>query len=204
MKQLYCLIAIFFLFSGCASRYHFVHPELNQQVQQCVPAGEIHLEYQTQVMYLNRNKKQARKERNKNFSVISVKVQNFTKTPVIIGKNTRFYSGDLPVYVYQPADSYKMLKQKWPYHLFYLGLTPMSVSLAIGGLYAVGPVGLILGPGLTLYNSLKAAQNNKKLKTDLNVNSLIGREIKPGESVAGILVFEGKLAGPLRLRFKDN
>lgn len=204
MKPHFYLFAILFLMSGCASRYHFIHPEHNQQGQQWVPAGEIHLEYQTEVMYLNKNKKQARKERNKNFSVISVKVQNFTERKIIIGKNTRFYSGDSPLYLYQAGDSYKLLKQKWAFHLFYLGLTPVSGTLAIGGLYAAGPIGIILGPGLAIYNSLKASHNNKKLESDLSTNSLIEREILPGESVSGLLVIDGDLSAPLNLRFIDN
>lgn len=204
MKIVFYLSILTTLLTGCASHYNFVQPEFNHKSPDWIPSGEIYLEYQTQVMYLNKNKKQARKELNKNFSVLSVKIQNNTQMPVIVGKNAQFYSGNTLVFMFQDDESYQLLKQKWPFHFFYLGLTPLSGTFAIGGLYAAASFGIILGPGLAIYNTLKAAGNNKKLKNDLFKHSLLNREILPSESFSGILVIEGKLFEPLSLQIIGN
>jgi hypothetical protein len=133
-----------------------------------------------------------------------VRIENHSNEKIIVGENARFYCGDNPVYIFQTAEAYRMLKQKWPYYFFYLGLTPLSGTFAIGGLYAAGPVGIIIGPGLTLLNSLKASKANKRLQSELEQNSLPNHEIMPGEVAGGLIVIEGDLNNPLYLKFNKN
>ena len=200
MKQFSILIFISLLFSSCASNYHLLQPRISEFSSFTENNEGVRLDYQSEVMNLKRNKKQVKQEIKYNLSVINVRITNHSGNLLEIGENVRFYSGDKPLFMYYSNDSYKQLNQKWGYHLFYLGLTPLSGTFMVGGLYAAGPIGLVLGPGLAIFNSLKARKANRLLQHELAENSLIGKKVLPGKSLSGIIVIEGKLDAPLYLK----
>lgn len=200
MKNYFPIFILIVLLSSCASKYNFIQDPQRNYTSFTTSENGIKTWYEPHVLVAVENKKQARKETKNNISVVAVKIENGLGKTLIPGQNCRFYQEDLPLYLFNTAESFKLLKQKWPYHLFYLGLTPFSGTLMIGGFYAAGPVGIVLGPGLSLYNSLKASKANKRLMADLKNNSLLNREIKPGETVSGIIVFDGQITRPIYLR----
>ncbi|MDJ1501878.1 hypothetical protein [Xanthocytophaga agilis] len=60
------------------------------------------------------------------------------------------------------------------------------------------PIGYVVGPGLVIRNMMVAGNVNKRFVEELGKYSLINREIKPGETVYG-LVFT---YDPLSVRIK--
>lgn len=204
MRKLVLPLLLIVLLSGCASKYNFIRPNLETYTSFTESENGVKVKYRQEVMYLNRNRKQVRKEKKHDISVLAVRIENNSDQTLVVGQNARFYAGDSnPVYIFHADESYNLLKQKWGFHLFYLGLTPFSGTFAIGGFYAAGSFGILLGPGLALYNSLRANKANKRLKTELARFSIANQEIPPDTVIDGIVVIEGQLDQPLYLKFVD-
>jgi len=83
------------------------------------------------------------------------------------------------------------IKQIVPGYLPYLLLTFVNLTTTKeqNGMTEqnVIPIGLVLGPGITVGNMLIAGDANTKLLDELRLYNLIGRDIKPGETVYGII-----------------
>jgi len=86
-----------------------------------------------------------------------------------------------------------MLEQKPASYLWYLLLTPMNLytykTNSYGGQETSSstPIGLIVGPGLAGGNFIAASSANKKFESEILEYDIIGRVIKKGETVNGLI-----------------
>jgi hypothetical protein len=64
------------------------------------------------------------------------------------------------------------------------------------------PIGIIIGPGIAGGNMLAASSANKKFKQDLLDYNLLGKKIKPGETVYGLLGIRSKIYNSIYIKHK--
>lgn len=183
-------IATAFILSGCAASYKSIYPvSLNYDSHQS--KNGVELSYKYDVLRQNGNKKYAKKENKKGVKLVAVKITNNSQSVVNIGKNLTLYSGNNQIRPMEPLVIKESIKQIVPGYLPYLLLTfvNLTTTKSQNGTIEqnVIPVGLILGPGITLGNMLIAGDANAKLLDELKLYNLIGRDIKPGETVYGII-----------------
>lgn len=183
-------IATAFILSGCAASYKPIYPvSLNYDSHQS--KNGVELSYKYDVLRQNGNKKYAKKENKKGVKLVAVKITNNSQSVVNIGKNLTLYSGNNQIIPMEPLVIKESIKQIVPGYLPYLLLTfvNLTTTKSQNGTIEqnVIPVGLILGPGITLGNMLIAGDANAKLLDELKLYNLIGRDIKPGETVYGII-----------------
>jgi hypothetical protein len=183
-------IAIVFILSGCAASYKPIYPvSLNYDSHQSEDGVE--LSYKYDVLRQNGNKKYAKKEDKKGVKLVALKITNNTQSVVNIGKNLTLYSGNNQIRPMEPMVIKESIKQIVPGYLPYLLLTFVNLTTTKeqNGMIEqnVIPIGLVLGPGITVGNMLIAGDANTKLLDELRLYNLIGRDIKPGETVYGII-----------------
>jgi hypothetical protein len=183
-------IAIVFILSGCAASYKPIYPvSLNYDSHQSEDGVE--LSYKYDVLRQNGNKKYAKKEDKKGVKLVALKITNNTQSVVNIGKNLTLYSGNNQIRPMEPMVIKESIKQIVPGYLPYLLLTFVNLTTTKeqNGMTEqnVIPIGLVLGPGITVGNMLIAGDANTKLLDELRLYNLIGRDIKPGETVYGII-----------------
>jgi len=78
---------------------------------------------------------------------------------------------------------YGLIKQKVPFYLFYLLLTPTQLTVNEDSF----PIGYVLGPGLAAGNMAVASTANSRLKKELTDFDLFGKTIKPGQTLYGLI-----------------
>jgi hypothetical protein len=186
------------LLTGCASRYKRIDPE--KQTYNSIHAdGGVTLEYKFDVL----KKKYKKKETKRKIKVVAVRFANTSGRDLIVGRDIRLthQNGNELTLIDNDA-LYKEIKQHPATHLFYLLLTPVNIfaSNSNSGSTTVIPVGLAVGPGLTLGNMLTASGANRKLRKELAAKSLYGQTIKSGETVYGILAIRTDSYDPLQIK----
>ena len=89
---------------------------------------------------------------------------------------------------------FRPLKQGVPIYLLYMLLTPITLNktsndrtTGLPKTEPIFPLGLIIGPGITVLNMVTAGSANKKFKNELTEKNLIGKTIKAGETVSGLI-----------------
>ncbi|SMG48802.1 hypothetical protein SAMN05661096_03523 [Marivirga sericea] len=183
-------IATIFILSGCAVSYKPIHPvSLNYDSHQSEDGVE--LSYKYDVLRQNGNKKYAKKEDKRGVKLIALKITNNSQSAVNLGKNLTLYSGNNQIRPMEPMIIKESIKQIVPGYLPYLLLTFVNLTTTKeqNGIIEqnVIPIGLVLGPGITVGNMLIAGDANTKLLDELRLYNLIGKDIKPGETVYGII-----------------
>lgn len=187
------VVSALILLNSCASGYKKINPETIGYVSQSIDK-DIVFEYKYDLL----KKKYKRKEEKNNLKLVAVKIINNSEDNLVFGRDLKLTlesGSEIPI-----IDNYtlfKQLKQSPASHLFYLLLAPIqlysgSTTTQEGPYYVtrpknVFPIGLIVGPGIAGTNLLIASSANKKLKTDLQQHELMGRLIKKGETVHGIV-----------------
>ncbi|ADR23642.1 hypothetical protein MATR_25020 [Marivirga tractuosa] len=199
-------IASIFILSGCAASYKPIYPvSLNYDSHQS--QGGVELSYKYDVLRENGNKKYAKKENKKGVKLVAVKITNNSQSVVNIGKNLTLYSGNNQIRPMEPMVVKESIKQNVPGYLPYLLLSFVNLTTTKqqnGTIeYNVIPIGLVLGPGITLGNMLIAADANTKLLDELRLYNVIGRDIKPGETVHGIIGVRDIGYSPITVEFTE-
>ncbi|MBX2840138.1 MAG: hypothetical protein KTR26_00090 [Flammeovirgaceae bacterium] len=110
--------------------------------------------------------------------------QNNSTENIIFGKDYIVYSGNRPITLLETNFIHAQLKQGVPIYLLYLLLTPMQFISTNG---ESTPIGLVIGPGITLGNMIGAGSANSNFKKELENNLLNNKEIKSGETVYGLI-----------------
>lgn len=194
---LYSLVTVIILtVSGCAQRYYAIEPSRFVYTTSN-DTGAITLNYKYDVVHERKNTKMWKKEMKYNIKLVAVKITNNTDKVVSIGNNIAFYNGSSQVYPIDQIAVKDYLKQSVPSHLWYLLLSP--ITLTINGSSPI-PIGLILGPGISLGNMLVASNANKKFSNELIQYDIINKEINPGETVYGLVGFRNLEYGTLSLK----
>ena len=182
LKVVFALAGLFYM-TSCASGYHHINPE-NLSYNSKKPSKDgISLEYKYDLL----PKKYSKKEKNSDVRLVALGITNNTNKQLVFGRDFQItYEDGTKVMIMEKEKSFKELKQKGAFHLFYLLLTPTnltttSTSNGYTQTKNLFPIGLILGPGLAGYNILKASSANKKFKEDLEEYNLNGKALEPGK-----------------------
>ena len=187
-KITFLLLAVISL-TSCASGYKSIQPRTINFISTNVEK-DIKLEYKYDLLH----KKYAKKEIKKGVRVVALKITNNTEEDVMFGRDIKLsYANGNEVFVMENERVYRSLKQHPVTYLLYLLLTPMNFTTSSTNSRGETinesntPIGLVIGPGLTLGNMLVASSANKNFKSDLTVYNLNGTVIKAGETKYGLI-----------------
>ncbi len=155
--------------------------------------GPIAFSYQHGTLRMLGNKKYAKKEDRKGIRVVAIKITNNWDRTVTFNQDLKLYNGNNEVVVLAPEYVHQQLKQGVAIYLLYAPLT--FTRLVFYGTDASGrttvnsriPIGLALGPGITIGNMAVAGTANKRFMEELRTYNLIGRQLQPGETVYGLI-----------------
>ena len=181
------------IMTGCASKYTKLNPETMNYLSKS-SENNIVLEYK----YNTLEKKYLKKELKYGVKTVSVKITNNSEKDIVLGTDFKFtYENGNEVSLLEVDYVFKTLKQSPASYLWYLPLSFLQLysgtKTTQNGSYvttepkSVFPIGLIIGPGLTLGNMIAAGDANKNFKNDLTEFDIINKPIKKGETIYGII-----------------
>lgn len=200
-KQSLLFSGILFLLIGCASNYKTINPDLLSYDYTESKDG-LKTGYRYGVLETKENKKNAKKEWKKGIRVVAVEITNETDKAITINKDVNFFSGDNQLGLMTPEEIKSRVGQVPAAHLPYLLFSFLVLQVGEGFTAENYPIGLVLGPGLTIGNMSMAASANKKFLTELQDYNVINRELQPGETVNGLIGFRGNTYAPISMKFK--
>ena len=181
-------LSVLFL-TGCASGYKKIQPKSITFASRS-ENNSVVLEYKYDLL----EKKYKKNELNKGLKVIAVKVTNNGVNDLIFGSDIRLtYENGNELNLLETNVVYKAIKQSPASYLWYLLLTPMQFQTTTTNSFgqqtssSSTPIGLVIGPGLAGGNIIAASSANKNFSNDLLENDIIGKVIKKGETVYGII-----------------
>ena len=178
------------LLTSCASSYKKIKPKsLSYSSQNS--SNNVTLEYKYDLL----NKKYKKKESKNNVKLIAIKITNNSDVDYTFGNNLNLsYENGNGVLVLDNEQIFQYIRQKPATYLWYLLLAPVQLySGSSTNSYGQSaptnsfPIGLIAGPGLAGGNMIGAAEANRNLKKDLAEYGIIGKIIKKGETVYGLV-----------------
>lgn len=165
----------------------------------------VKLEYKYNVL----EKKYLKKELKNGIRLAAVKITNNSQKDYIFGKDLQItYSNGNHVNIMESDKVFIRLKQGVPIYALYLLLTPMNFyttetnSNGFQEETSSTPIGLVVGPGLAAGNMIAAGSANKNFKTELLEYNLLGKTIKAGNTVYGIIGINSSSSEALNLSFK--
>lgn len=181
-------LSVLFL-TSCASGYKKIQPKKINFASRS-ENNSVVLEYKYDLL----EKKYKKKELNNGLKVIAVKVTNNSANDLVFGKDIRLtYENGNELNLLETNVVYKAIKQSPASYLWYLLLSPMqfqTMTTNSNGQQQTSsstPIGLVIGPGLAGGNMIAASSANKNFQNDLLENDIIGKVIKKGETVYGII-----------------
>jgi hypothetical protein len=196
------------VFTNCASTYKPIRPEVLTYSNQSLDSS-ISFSYQYGTLRMLRNKKYAKREDRKGIRVVAVKITNHSAEPVTFNQNLKLYAGNNQVVPLDPAFVHQELKQGVAIYLLYAPLTLAKLTFydtsTPGQIRATSsvPFGLVVGPGITIGNMAVAGNANQRFLNELTMYNLIGRQIKPGETVYGLVSIHDFGFNPLSVRTSE-
>ncbi len=178
------------ILSGCAATYKPINPPTLNYNSHDLQDG-IWLSYKYDVLREKGNRKYAKKEDKKGVKLIAIKITNNTDTVINVGKDAAFYSGQNQIFPMEPMAIKESIKQIVPGYLPYLLLTFTNLYVTKSTYYSVTtetyPIGLVLGPTITIGNMAVAGSANKNMLNELYDYNILSRDIQKGETVYGII-----------------
>lgn len=196
-KLIVLYISIAFL-SSCATTYKTLAPKSFETTE---VTDSVSFSYKYGILEESGNKKFAKRELPNSIRVLSVKIVNETNNELIIGKNCKFFSRSNELELVDPIEAHRKLKQGVAEYLVYLLLTPINLNIKDPKTLTtdVIPIGLALGPLLTVVNISAAASANGKFLKELKSFNLIDKKVAPGQTVFGLITVRTNDFGPIRL-----
>lgn len=202
LRAVVCLLLSCYLFSSCAASYRPVMPNTLHYPESTTQGDNFWYKYD--VLVLSHNRKLARKEFNSAVRVVAVKIYNNTGQTLKYGVNYKLYSGDQEAEVLAPAETAHYIRETVPLYLLYLLFTPMTLTTNNGTSSSTLPIGLIIGPALTGINVGVAATANSHFRNELEQYNLVNTEIKPGETVYGLIGIMARDYGTLSMKITGH
>lgn len=190
LKIITLILGVLFL-NSCASGYKSINPA-GLSYNSIKTEKQVSLEYKYDLL----EKKYSKKEQKKDVRLVAVKITNNSDRDLVFGEDLRLtYENGSDLLVLERDKIFSSLKQKPATYLFYLLLTPLTLTVTTtndqyGSTQTNSnsmPAGLILGPGLAGGNLYHSARANKKFKEDLMGNDLAGTRIARGQTVYGLI-----------------
>lgn len=116
----------------------------------------------------------------------------------------KIFSGSSEVKLLEPALIQRELRQSVPSYLLYLLLTPLNLTISRtdnnGRIESDSyPIGLGLGPVISISNMAISGGANKGLLMELNQFNQINKTILPGQSSYGLIGIGDLSFNPLRV-----
>lgn len=199
MKNKLIVLCISFVFlSSCATTYKTLAPKSFETTE---VTDSVSFSYKYGILEASGNKKFAKRELPNSIRVLSVKIVNQTNNELIIGKNCKLFSRSNELELVDPVEAHRKLKQGVAEYLVYLLLTPINLNIKDPKTLTtdVIPIGLALGPLLTVVNISAAASANGKFLKELKSFNLIDKKVAPGQTVFGLITVRTNDFGPIRL-----
>jgi hypothetical protein len=192
------VIGILMLFVSCAATYKPINPQLLSYPLQDT-AGTF--SYMFDVIKTAGNNKLAKKESRSYIRVAAIKFVNHTGKTLVYGMNYKLYSGLSEVSLLSADTIEAAIQQAAPSYLLYLLLTPMKLTTSENGVVQSSvPIGFVIGPAIALGNILVSSSANKNFLSELQKNSLIGRQIKDGDTCYALIGVPNTGFAPLTLK----
>lgn len=203
------LVGCTLLGSGCAASFTSMQPERIATYQSSSVAGApVQFAYQYDALRLRgRNKKYAKKAQKHGYQVVAVRVTNNTNSELNFTRDAVLYSGDHPVTPVMSSLAANDMKQGVFIYLLYLLLNfnvggTTSYNPYTGQQTTVGGTFLPTGPFIAGGNMLGASLANKNFRNELEQYDLTNRNIRPGETVYGLVSVREPNVAPLRLELR--
>jgi len=162
------------------------------------------LSYKYEVLREYGNKKYAKKEFKKGLKVVAVKITNNTDTTIFIGQDVGIYSGENQLRLIDPMAIKNTIKQSVVAYLPYLLLSFLTLNVTTETSSDTYPIGLAIGPGITIGNMAVPSYANNRLFDELVKYNLINKAVASGETVYGIIGIQTNQFLPLTMRFIDE
>lgn len=201
MKRNISIILCALIFTlGCASTYEMTKPRQPNYI-----SGKDINGIQLQYKYHNTlGKNYEKKARKKSLKLVSIKIYNGSDRDLVFNKDIVLtYNNGSGIFLIENMKTYHMLRQNVVSYLLYLLLTPLTLYTGQGSTnFTATPIGLVLGPGLTALNMIKAITANKQLKNELLEYNVIGYTIKRGETKYGLVGFQATTFDEISFRVK--
>lgn len=194
------LVIAIISFNGCAMYYRPISPDkVNYNILE--NHDGIELSYRYDLLRERGNKKMAKKELANGIKIIAVRLTNNTDTIVTVGKNIAFFSGLNEIVPLEPLDVKNKVKQSVIGYLpYFLGAFGNSNVTFNGQLVSSFPFGLFLWPGIAIGNMVVANGANSNLLKELRAYDIVNMDIKPGQTIYGIIGVRDDSFVPLTIR----
>jgi hypothetical protein len=198
------------IISSCAASYKSVAPETFSYNSKHT-LDSVELQYKYAVLRDRGNNKMANKEDKRNIKLVAVKITNNSNDNITVGEQYKFFSGNKELELLRPEYIQQTVKQNSLSYLPYLLLTFWQLQVTVSKQNEYGsiedktnvfPIGLVVGPGITAFNIIKASKSNNKFLDELNKYSLINQPIKPGETKFGLIGIDAGDYDPLMFKNK--
>ena len=193
---------------GCAASYKQINPPTLNYNSHDIQDG-VSLSYQYDILSIRGNKKYARKEDKNGVKLIAVKVTNNTDSTINIGHDVIFYSNQKQLFPMQPLAVKESIKQIVPGYIPYLLLSFLQLNITKGDPYdgyttESYPIGLAIGPGITIGNMVMASSSNKNMLAELLKYDILNKNIKKGETIYGIIGLHETGYSPITVKLKGR
>jgi len=194
------VVIILFMVSSCAMYYRPIAPErLNYNIRD--KYDDIEISYRYDVLKERGNKKMAKKELNGDVKIIALKITNNSDSVIKIGEDAEFYSGITPIYPLDPNVIKNNVKQSvFGYSFYFLGVLGGTTFSVNGNVVSQFPYNKILFSAIAIGNMLVANKANNDLLKELVTYDIMYKEIKPGETVYGIIGIKDRSFIPITLK----
>jgi hypothetical protein len=194
-------IAVFlFVLVGCASTYQPIIPS-SVYYTNAETKDSLTFSYKYDVFKSTGNNKYAKHEDEAGIKVVSVSITNNTGKTINMAENIAFFAGSRQIVPLDPLLVKEQLKQGVGVYLLYLLLTPMQLTSSNGSSSSSVPIGLVIGPGITIGNMAVAASANADFFAELNANYVF-RNIENGQTKYALLGFRDIGFESLKIKLK--
>lgn len=166
----------------------------------------MQLDYQFDVLRLRgRNKKYTKKEMKRGYHVVAVRVTNTTGAEINFSRDVTLYYGDRPVVPVAGGIAAHDMKQGVAIYLLYVLLNPTLTKTSSTNGYVTNQESstYYIGPFIAGGNMLGASMANGNFRRELEQYDLTNRNIRPGETVYGLVCLRETSVAPLRLELRS-
>ncbi len=199
--SLLCVFLCFLI--GCASSYKTIDPPTLSYSVHTVNDG-IGLSYKYDVLREKGNYKYAKKEARNGIKIVAVRLTNYVDTIINVSNDLEFYLGDNQLLLLEPSVTKSSIKQSVPSYLPYMLLSLITLTVTNQNGTKIYPIGLAIGPGITLGNMLTAGSANKKFLKELTEYTILNKDIPPGGTIYGLIGIRDVGFNPITVKRKIN
>ncbi|HEX8507185.1 MAG TPA: hypothetical protein VF630_17610 [Hymenobacter sp.] len=200
-----CAAGLLAFTTGCAGSYTAIRPDKIATYTSSQSSGPVDVAYQFDAFRLNgRNKKYVKKEAKKGYHVVALRVTNNWDREVNFSRDLVLFYGDRAVTPTPSAIASQDMKQGVAIYLLYLlaNVTITKTTVSSYGTINQSSSFIPTGPFIAGGNILGASSANSNMRKEFAARDLTNRNIKPGETVYGLLSFRETAVAPIRVEMR--